>query len=48
MVTLYSDVLDVSAIAAKFGGGGHRGAAGFQFHRSDRPFPPGSTFLPEA
>jgi oligoribonuclease NrnB/cAMP/cGMP phosphodiesterase (DHH superfamily) len=48
MVTLYSDALDVSAIAAKFGGGGHRGAAGFQFRRSDRPFPPGSTILPEA
>ena len=41
-VTLYSDGVDVSEIARKFGGGGHRGAAGFQFLRSDRPFPPGS------
>jgi len=41
-VTLYSDGVDVSAIARKFGGGGHRGAAGFQFLRGDRPFPPGS------
>jgi oligoribonuclease NrnB/cAMP/cGMP phosphodiesterase (DHH superfamily) len=47
MVTLYSDVIDVSAIATKFGGGGHRGAAGFQFRRVDRPFPPGSATLPE-
>jgi oligoribonuclease NrnB/cAMP/cGMP phosphodiesterase (DHH superfamily) len=41
-VTIYSDELDVSEIARKFGGGGHRGAAGFQFLRADRPFPPGS------
>jgi oligoribonuclease NrnB/cAMP/cGMP phosphodiesterase (DHH superfamily) len=41
-VTLYSDQIDVSEIARKFGGGGHRGAAGFQFTRTDRPFPPGS------
>jgi oligoribonuclease NrnB/cAMP/cGMP phosphodiesterase (DHH superfamily) len=41
-VTLYSDQIDVSEIASKFGGGGHRGAAGFQFVRRDRPFPPGS------
>jgi oligoribonuclease NrnB/cAMP/cGMP phosphodiesterase (DHH superfamily) len=38
-VTLYSDQIDVSEIARKYGGGGHRGAAGFQFTRSDRPFP---------
>jgi oligoribonuclease NrnB/cAMP/cGMP phosphodiesterase (DHH superfamily) len=43
VVTLYSDQIDVSEIARKFGGGGHRGAAGFQFTRTDRPFPPGST-----
>jgi oligoribonuclease NrnB/cAMP/cGMP phosphodiesterase (DHH superfamily) len=43
VVTLYSDQIDVSEIARKFGGGGHRGAAGFQFVRSDRPFPTGST-----
>jgi oligoribonuclease NrnB/cAMP/cGMP phosphodiesterase (DHH superfamily) len=42
VVTLYSDQVDVSEIARKFGGGGHRGAAGFQFNRTDRPFPPGS------
>jgi nanoRNase/pAp phosphatase (c-di-AMP/oligoRNAs hydrolase) len=42
VVTLYSDVVDVSEIARKHGGGGHRGAAGFQFDRTDRPFPPGS------
>lgn len=41
-VTLYSDQVDVSEIARKYGGGGHRGAAGFQIQRSDRPFPPGS------
>lgn len=28
--SLYSDKLDVSEIAAKYGGGGHRGAAGFR------------------
>jgi oligoribonuclease NrnB/cAMP/cGMP phosphodiesterase (DHH superfamily) len=38
-VTLYSDQVDVSAIAAKFGGGGHEGAAGFSFERSGSPFP---------
>lgn len=42
IVTLYSDQIDVSDIARKHGGGGHAGAAGFQFDRSDRPFPPGS------
>lgn len=42
IVTLYSDQVDVSDIARKYGGGGHPGAAGFQFDRSDRPFPPGS------
>lgn len=41
-VTLYSDQIDVSELARKHGGGGHRGAAGFQFVRSDRPFPEGS------
>lgn len=38
-VTLYSDQIDVSEIAKKYGGGGHAGAAGFSFRRSDRPFP---------
>jgi oligoribonuclease NrnB/cAMP/cGMP phosphodiesterase (DHH superfamily) len=38
-VTLYSDTVDVSAIAKKFGGGGHRGAAGFSFSRGTSPFP---------
>lgn len=42
IVTLYSDQVDVSEIARKFGGGGHRGAAGFQFDRPGRPFPAGS------
>lgn len=44
MVTLYSDQVDVSEIARKYGGGGHRGAAGFQIERAGRPFPPGSEF----
>jgi nanoRNase/pAp phosphatase (c-di-AMP/oligoRNAs hydrolase) len=48
MVTLYSDQVDVSEISLKYGGGGHRGAAGFQFVRADRPFPPGSESRPEA
>jgi oligoribonuclease NrnB/cAMP/cGMP phosphodiesterase (DHH superfamily) len=42
VVTLYSDAVDVSEIARKYGGGGHRGAAGFQLTRGDRPFPQGS------
>jgi hypothetical protein len=46
VVTLYSDQVDVSDIARKYGGGGHRGAAGFQFRREDRPFPPGSETRP--
>lgn len=29
-VSLYSEVVDVSEIAKKYGGGGHRGASGFQ------------------
>ncbi len=41
-VTLYSDQVDVSEIARKFGGGGHPGAAGFGFPRGETPFPPGS------
>lgn len=41
-VTLYSDQMDVSQLARKHGGGGHPGAAGFQFKRADGPFPPGS------
>jgi oligoribonuclease NrnB/cAMP/cGMP phosphodiesterase (DHH superfamily) len=39
-VTLYSDTVDVSQIAQKFGGGGHAGAAGFHFPRGDSPFHP--------
>jgi hypothetical protein len=39
-VTLYSDRVDVSEIARKFGGGGHAGAAGFSFERTGSPFPP--------
>jgi oligoribonuclease NrnB/cAMP/cGMP phosphodiesterase (DHH superfamily) len=42
-VTLYSGSVDVSAIARKYGGGGHRGAAGFAIERSGSPFPAGST-----
>jgi len=41
-VTLYSDQVDVAQIAEKFGGGGHRGAAGFSFERTSAPFPPGA------
>lgn len=42
-VTLYSDRVDVSVIAKKFGGGGHPGASGFSFVRNGTPFPSGST-----
>jgi oligoribonuclease NrnB/cAMP/cGMP phosphodiesterase (DHH superfamily) len=38
-VTLYSDDVDVSVIAERFGGGGHSGAAGFHFQRNASPFP---------
>lgn len=38
-VTLYSDQVDVSEIASRFGGGGHEGAAGFSLERSGSPFP---------
>lgn len=39
-VMLGSRSIDVSKIATKFGGGGHKGAAGFRFERSSRlPFP---------
>ncbi len=41
-VTLYSAAVDVSEIARKYGGGGHRGAAGFAFERAGQPFPEGS------
>ena len=40
-VSLYSDRVDVSIIAQKYGGGGHQGAAGFHFNRGISPFPPG-------
>lgn len=38
-VGLVSNRVDVSLIAQKFGGGGHRGAAGFSFERTCSPFP---------
>lgn len=38
-VGLYSSEINVSEIAKKFGGGGHRGASGFSFQRSCSPFP---------
>ncbi|MFH2038639.1 MAG: hypothetical protein ABIJ65_04315 [Chloroflexota bacterium] len=38
-VTLFSGQVDVSKIAQRFGGGGHAGAAGFDFPRNDTPFP---------
>ncbi len=41
-VMVGSRQVDVSQIAKKFGGGGHPGAAGFQFERGATPFPPGS------
>jgi len=41
-VTLYSETVDVSVLAKAHGGGGHRGAAGFQFVRQNNsPLPPG-------
>ncbi len=40
-VTLYSETTDVSVLAKKYGGGGHKGAAGFRFVRQgSSPFPP--------
>ena len=42
VVTLFSDKIDVSVIAQRYGGGGHAGAAGFSFPRDATPFPPGS------
>ena len=41
-VTLFSAKVDVSVVAHRYGGGGHAGAAGFSFQRSDTPFPPES------
>jgi uncharacterized protein len=41
-VTLFSDRVDVSEIARKYGGGGHAGAAGFSFERKASPFPANS------
>jgi oligoribonuclease NrnB/cAMP/cGMP phosphodiesterase (DHH superfamily) len=40
-VSLYSEEVDVSKIAERFGGGGHKGAAGFHFRRNSWPFPKG-------
>ena len=42
VVTLFSDKIDVSVIAKRYGGGGHAGAAGFSFPRAATPFPPGA------
>jgi oligoribonuclease NrnB/cAMP/cGMP phosphodiesterase (DHH superfamily) len=42
VVTLFSNKIDVSVIAKRYGGGGHAGAAGFSFLRAATPFPPGS------
>jgi len=42
-VSLYSDEIDVSKIARKFGGGGHPGASGFHFKRRETPFPPAAS-----
>lgn len=42
VVTLYSNQVDVSVIAQRYGGGGHAGAAGFSFLRGATPFPSGS------
>ncbi len=43
-VTLYTQTVDVSVLAKAHGGGGHKGAAGFQFIRKgNRPFPPDLT-----
>lgn len=39
-VTLYSNKIDVSVIAKRYGGGGHAGASGFAFPRGATPFPP--------
>lgn len=40
-VTLYSETTDVSRLAKAHGGGGHKGAAGFQFVRAgNSPLPP--------
>ncbi len=44
LVSLYSDQVDVSEIALKFGGGGHKGAAGYVFERNGSPFPEGAQF----
>lgn len=44
-VTLFSDKVDVSEIARKFGGGGHAGAAGFSFERTSGPFPQGADVM---
>lgn len=38
LVSLYSQTVDVSVIAAKQGGGGHRGAAGFTVYTDEVPF----------
>jgi len=45
VVTLFSNKIDVSVIAKRYGGGGHAGAAGFSFPRGESPFPPGSNVI---
>ena len=45
VVTLFSNKIDVSVIAKRFGGGGHAGAAGFSFPRGASPFPPDSDVI---
>lgn len=44
IVMIGSRTIDASKIAEKFGGGGHQGAAGFQFERTGDPFPPTSIY----
>ena len=42
-VTLFSNQVDVSKLAQRFGGGGHPGSAGFSFESPNSPFPPSAT-----
>jgi oligoribonuclease NrnB/cAMP/cGMP phosphodiesterase (DHH superfamily) len=44
IVMVGSRVVDVSKLAEKFGGGGHKGAAGFRFERTGNPFPPTANY----
>jgi oligoribonuclease NrnB/cAMP/cGMP phosphodiesterase (DHH superfamily) len=38
VISMYSATVDVGAIAAIYGGGGHKGAAGFSWRHQDLPF----------